>query len=273
MITQGFNFDFRNRKRSVILNMKSEVIDNFTNYVNLWETYNKDFNKEEYKNSNRHDMLKQFAELYLECVGGVNVLYDCVKDAIDKTNGVLQILYDNDIIQYIQGQTIARVIEGKLAESINLDNIEFEHGKENRYDKDLECINISKDVKHKFKDFVKNNDIKFDVDDTHSYGLEIKTSQGSGITGNKSYAVDEGGKKSKNGFYILINYKAPIEIPESVDDQTSDSVKELVGVKFKIKSFDSYFGYIEQSDWVASEHGNAASLQMKILKEKRLIKL
>lgn len=243
--------------------MKTKIIDNFVNYVNLWETKTKDLNKQEYKNSVKHDVFKNFAELYLENVGGKEVLRKCVDDAIKRTNNVLQILSKNNIMYYFaHSQIIARIIEYAICESIELENIKFKHGLENKNDKDLECVNISNKIKSKFNEFVTNNNIKFDFKNNDSYGIEIKTTSTDTITGNKSYALNKGGK-SKDSFYILVNYKTDPDI------RSSDFIDKL-----KIASFESYFGYIEQFDWmIKSENSNSASLNMKTLKEKRLIEL
>ena len=239
--------------------MKTEIIDNFVNYVNLWETKTKDLNKQEYKNSIKHDVFKKFAELYLENVGGEEVLRKCVDNALKRTNEVLQILSNNDIMRYFaHSQIIARIIECAMCESIELENITFEHGKENKYDKDLKCINISNDIKSKFKEFVTNNNINFDFNNNDSYGIEIKTTTHK-ITGNKSFALNNSGK-SKDSFYILVKYETSPSISPTID-------------KLKITSFESYFGYIEQFDWMTSENSNTASLKMDILKGKRLIEL
>lgn len=247
---------------------------NLNNYI--CEIFNKDYNADEYKNNTRHNDLKDIAQAYIDAIGGTNALFKCVDKAIQETNKILQLLYNNGISEFVNGQMLGRIIERKLAESIDLDGITYEQGKEASNDKDIECTSVSDDIKDKVKK-IAGNKLKVNLDKPHAYGIELKCSQGSGITGNKSYAIDiddgKGIKSSKDAFYILINYKGPIEITDTVDDQSSEDIKNNLHKKFIITNYSAHFGFIEQNDWVYGEKGNAASLKMGILKEKRLIKI
>ena len=247
---------------------------NLNNYI--YEMFNKHYNAEEYKKDTRHNDLKDIAQAYIDAIGGKYALLKCVDNAIKETNKILQLLYDNGISEFVNGQMLGRIIERKLAESIDLDGITYKQGKEASNDKDIECTSVSEIIKDKVKKLASNK-LKVNLDEPHAYGIELKCSQGSGITGNKSYAIDiddgKGTKSSKDAFYILINYKGPIEIVDTVDDQSSEDVKDNLHKKFIITSYSAHFGFIEQNDWVYGEKGNAASLKMGILKEKRLIKI
>ena len=244
------------------------------NYI--YEMSNKHYNADEYKKDTRHNDLKDIAQAYIDAIGGKDALFKCVDNAIKKTNKILQLLYDNGISEFVNGQMLGRIIERKLAQSMDLDGITYEQGKEASNDKDIECTSVSDNIKDKVKKLA-NNKLKVNLDEPHAYGIELKCSQGSGITGNKSYAIDiddgKGTKSSKDAFYILINYKGPIEIADTVDDQSSEDVKDNLHKKFIITIYSVHFGFIEQNDWVYGEKGNAASLKMGILKEKRLIKI
>lgn len=252
----------------------------------IYEMYNKDYDAKKYEGSESHKKYKTLAKKYLTIVGGsksipedekalnnnaqngIEIFKGCIQNAIDETNKILKIFSDNGIAGFVNGQMLGRIVEAKLAESMkDVKGFTFEQGSEASNDKDIECKECPKEL--------------FELglgDYAHFYGIELKCSQGTGITGNKSYALDvadgegKSTKSNKNAFYFLINYKAPIEIPQTVDGQTSKDVANNIKVNnFAITKYTCYFGFIEQNDWVYGDKGNAASLKMGILKNKRLI--
>lgn len=247
-------------------------------YIN--EMHNSEYNADKYKEDKRHEPLKKLAQVYVDYVS-IDKIKESVDNAIEETNKLLKLMNDNGISEFVNGQMLGRIIERKLALSIgdSWTGFKFQQGQEASEDKDIECKTVPQELIDKIKNLdIKLNDL-VNLNNAHGYGIELKCSQGSGITGNKSYALDiaDGNSKStkscKDAFYILINYKAPVEIPISVNDIDSESIKKLGKTEFKISSYNVYFGFIEQNDWVYGDKGNAASLKMGILKEKRLIKI
>ena len=248
------------------------------------EMHNSEYNADKYKEDKRHEPLKKLAQVYVDYVS-IDKIKTSVDHAIEETNKLLKIMKDNGLSEFVNGQMLGRIIERKLALSIgnSWDGFKFHQGQEASDDKDIECETVPQEFKRKFIDKIKSLGIKLndliDLNNAHSYGIELKCCQSSGITGNKSYALDiadangKNTKSCKDAFYILINYKAPVEIPISVNDVDSNSVKKIGQTEFKILSYSVYFGFIEQNDWVYGDKGNAASLKMGILKEKRLIKV
>lgn len=244
------------------------------------EMHNSKYNADEYKEDKRHEPLKKLAETYVDYVSISNIKKS-VDEAIDETNKLLKLMYDNGIAEFVNGQMLGRIIERKLAQSIgeSWDGFKFKQGSEASEDKDIECENVPKEFIDKIKNLNIELNSSINLDKPHAYGIELKCSQGAGITGNKSYALDisdensKSTKSCKDAFYILINYKAPVEIPISASDVDSTSAKKIKENNFSITSYNVHFGFIEQNDWVYGDKGNAASLKMGILKEKRLIKI
>lgn len=87
------------------------------------------------------------------------------------------------------------------------------------------------------------------------FSIELKTKRAysvkeskPSITGNRAYCdnQDERIKKTKNHFYILINYD--FNLNKRVD--------------YKIRRFRAWFGYIKQSDWKAGSNGAGTSTLM-----------
>lgn len=164
---------------------------------------------------------------YLDMLGEEN-LKTVIEKAISDSNEVIKTFKDENILEFINGHVIGRIIEKKLANRMkNINGFNYLQGRENRTDKDIICVKSPDKAK-----------------ESSYYSLECKTSIGSGITGNKSYAKDAPSEnsKDKNSFYILINnYKR-------VDE---------------IETYNAYFGYIAQSDWEYSDKGNSSRIKIK----------
>lgn len=252
------------------------------NYI--YEMHNSEYNAEKYKNNSRHKPLQILAQEYINYVS-IDKMKESIDNAIIETNKLLKLMHENGISEFVNGQMLGRIIERKLANAIGTSwkGFKFVQGSEASEDKDIECREAPKEFIDKMNDKIKSLNIDLNklinLDNAHAYGIELKCSQGSGITGNKSYALDiadntgKNTKSCKDAFYILINYKAPVEIPLTVDDQSSEDVKNNLHENFIITTYSAHFGFIEQNDWVYGDKGNAASLKMGILKEKRLIEI
>lgn len=237
------------------------------------EMHIKDYNEDEYSKDENHTKYKDLAEKYIEFAtktknadDGAKEFKKFVDTAIIKTNEVLKIFANNGISGFVNGQLIGRIIEAKLVESLNFKDFKFEQGVEISDNKDITCIKVSEDF--------------LNLGGPSAYGIEVKCSQGTEITGNKSYAMDvttnskDSIKSNKDSFYLLINYKAPSKIPQTVDDQTIKDVANINKVKdFAITDYTCYFGFITQNDWIYGDTGNSSRLKMKVLKNKRLVKI
>ena len=179
-------------------------------------------------------MVEQINE-YLKYIS-FEQLQKVVEQAIDETNQSISTITDRDVLESLG---MGRLLETKLARSMNtIPDFTFVHGKENRKDKDIMCVS----------GLVAEYPANF-------FSVEVKTSKTKSVIGNKSYANDTPteGSKDRNSFYIIIcNYKE-------------------VGI---IKSYDAFFGYIEQKDWKPADSGSSAHLDFKkLFYDGKLIKL
>lgn len=185
------------------------------------------------------------------------------------------VLGDINALDLIDGHALGRIIEKFMAYSISkkleASGLSFSHGSEAKNQKDINCdkftsgqrLELTPDEKaylkanwvgpHKGEDFANYPGF---------YGIELKCAQinkktnSLKVTGNKSYAVDqESNKHDKSAFYIIFNYVKP----------TADSPS--------ITGYNTYFGFLDQSDWLFSENGNASTINTKVLLDKRLIKI
>lgn len=229
------------------------------------EMHKKDYDAEKYENPETHKKYKDMAEKYVKYCGKEN-FKACIDKAIIETNKVLRIFLQNGITGFVNGQLIGHIIETKLVESLNFEGFTFKQGREISDNKDITCIKVSKDF--------------LELGNPAAYGIEVKCSQGTGITGNKSYALDvttdskDKIKPNKDSFYLLINYTSNIKIPQTIDDQNAETIIVNNNVEsFGIKLKSCYFGYIEQNDWMYGDTGNSASLKMPALKKHRLIEI
>ena len=243
---------------------------------------------------------KGLAEKYLAFIGGADKLARAVKGAVAYANIVLKKLasldFSKDIadavnqngviisdkalgeinaLDLIDGHALGRIIEKFMVQSIS-DNLKssdlsFSHGSEAKNQKDINCDKFTSDQRLKLtpdeKAYLKANWVGPHKGEDFAnypgfYGIELKCAQinkksnSLKVTGNKSYAVDqESNKHDKSSFYIIFNYVKP----------TADSPS--------ITGYNTYFGFLDQSDWLFSENGNASTINTKVLLDKRLIKI
>lgn len=196
--------------------------------------------KHYYKNSNEVKELLNTTEDYFPI--SIESLSSIINVSIAKFNLDVNFIIENNI-EYMLGNTLGRQIEYLLSEHIspfNTVNLHYKQGNEGT-EADLTCI---------------ENDI---------YSIEVKTSKTlikdpnkcrPIITGNSSYArdkQDETSKKSKNHYYILINYKYE---------------------NYKIVNYKAWFGFILQSDWLIPNKGAASKLNIDNPEvQKRLVEI
>lgn len=177
-------------------------------------------------------------KLYPISLESLDFIINC---AIKQYNNDVNVLIKNDIT-YLMGNTLGRPIEYLLSKFIHLNDngFQFKQGNEGN-EPDLMNINV------------------------YEYSLEVKTSKTlikdpnkcrPIITGNSSYArdkQDENSKKSKNHYYILINYKYE---------------------NYKIVDYKAWFGFIIQSDWLIPKKGAASKLNIDNPEiQKRIVKI
>ena len=196
--------------------------------------------KHYYKNSNEVKELLNTTEDYFPI--SIESLSSIINISIAKFNLDVNFIIKNDI-EYMLGNTLGRQLEYLLSEHIspfNTVNLHYKQGNEGN-EPDLKCI---------------ENDI---------YSIEVKTSKTlikdpnkcrPIITGNSSYArdkQDETSKKTKNHYYILINYKYE---------------------NYKIINYKAWFGFILQSDWLIPNKGAASKLNIDNIEvQKRLVEI
>lgn len=184
--------------------------------------------KHYYKNSNEVKELLNTTEDYFPI--SIESLSSIINISIAKFNLDVNFIIKNNI-EYMLGNTLGRQIEYLLSQHIsafNTVNLHYKQGNEGT-EPDLTCI---------------ENDI---------YSIEVKTSKTlikdpnkcrPIITGNSSYAKDkqdETSKKTKNHYYILINYKYE---------------------NYKIVNYKAWFGFIKQTDWLIPNKGAASKLDI-----------
>ena len=171
----------------------------------------------------------------------VESLNNIIDSTVNRYNNDVDIVIDNSI-EYIIGNNLGRQIEFLLSEYMHLNdaNLNYRQGGEGT-EPDLTCI------------------------DNDMYSIEVKSRKHlikspeklrPMITGNVSYAKDkqdETSRKSKNHFYILINYKYD---------------------NYKITDYKAWFGFIKQEDWLIPNKGAASNLDIDNPEvQKRIIKL
>lgn len=156
----------------------------------------------------------------------LNFIINC---AIRQYNTDVQSLIDGNKT-YLMGNTLGRPIEYLLSKFIHLNDAQF-----------------------KFKQGNEGNEPDLTNISVYEYSIEVKTSKTlikdpnkcrPIITGNSSYAKDkqdETSKKTKNHYYILINYKLENN---------------------KIIDYKAWFGFILQSDWLIPNKGAASKLDV-----------
>lgn len=229
---------------------------NLQHYLN--EGHTATYNRNEYLTSKDHDKYKQYAANYLAALNEGDKLYNCINAAINRINEIFGIFYTNGISNFLTGQMIGRMIETVLSEKMaTVNGFKFSHGKENGSNKDIKCEEVPSGFTI---DGLKYSDGVFDI--------ELKTSKSNKFTGNKSYAQDVDSNKSKDSFYILIEYKLSKELPEDTEQDNKEQ-----NFRFTITEFKAYFCYLVQNDWWYGDKGNAASLKTGVLKEKRLLEI
>lgn len=196
-------------------------------------------NKNYYKISENVKNILNITEDYFPI--SIESLNEIIKSAIDKYNNDINFIIENKI-EYMLGNTLGRQLEYLLSKYMYLNdaNINYNQGKEGT-EPDLMCI---------------GNNI---------YSIEVKTAKTlikdpeklrPIITGNASYVrdkQDENSKKTKNHFYILINYKFE---------------------NYKITDYKAWFGFIKQEDWLAPNKGGASKLNIdNINVQQNIVKL
>lgn len=196
--------------------------------------------KHYYKNSNEVKELLNTNEDYFPI--SIESLSSIINISIAKFNLDVNFIIKNNI-EYMLGNTLGRQIEYLLSQHIsafNTVNLHYKQGNEGT-EPDLTCI---------------ENDI---------YSIEVKTSKTlikdpnkcrPIITGNSSYAKDkqdETSKKTKNHYYILINYKYE---------------------NYKIVNYKAWFGFIKQTDWLIPNKGAASKLDINNQEvQKRIVEI
>ena len=200
-------------------------------------------------------LITEMTQQYINLLGENNIL-DAVRDALEnKTNNILDIFNKNSITEFVNGQMLGRIIEKNLASGRTIGGFAFRQGSEGRDEKDIECVSIGgQRLDEKFNEIIGN------VDDAHNYGIELKCTQGSRPVGNKSYAIDvtdDSTKKMKQSFYIIIT-----------------NIKWGKGTaNLRINSYNVYFAFLQQKDWVGANKGNSASIRPDVWKSDRIIQL
>lgn len=156
----------------------------------------------------------------------LNFIINC---ALRQYNTDVQSLIDENKT-YLMGNTLGRPIEYLLSKFIHLNDARF-----------------------KFKQGNEGNEPDLTNISIYDYSIEVKTGKKlikspnkcrPIITGNTSYAKDkqdETSKKTKNHYYILINY--------NLEDN-------------KIIDYKAWFGFILQSDWLIPNKGGASKLDI-----------
>lgn len=171
----------------------------------------------------------------------VESINEIIKLSIDKYNNDADIIIENNI-QYMAGNNLGRPIEYLLSQYMHLNDakLNYKQGNEGN-EPDLTCL---------------DNDL---------FSIEVKTGKTlikdpnkcrPIIIGNSAYAKDkqdDNSRKSKNHFYILINYNFN---------------------NYKIINYKAWFGFVKQEDWSIPNKGAASKLNIdNIDVQKRIIKL
>ncbi len=230
------------------------------------------------------EVYKKISQKYLDILGKDNII-KIIKQTLDDSNEILNNLcvctnkLQNIVIypaSFLTGQTIGRIVEATLARNLNIslnNEFEFVHGSENNKDKDIIC----KKIPEKLKSIFTTDEITYmrknwqgpgkKTDDflklPKYFGFELKTQQGTGATGNKSYAADIYDEtdekkqfKDRSSFYFIINYDKP---------------KSKTNIQ--LKNVKVYFGILDQSDWIFYASSGSSSKINNELLSKRFISI
>lgn len=208
------------------------------------------------KTNDNPNLFKQYAEEFVKIINKDRALEIAIKNAIKDMNNILNILYENNIMGFVTGQMIGKIIESLLAKRLNnsseLNGFSYEQSTSNKFKKDFVCTDFPKnetDIINIFKD----KPIDF-------FDIELKCSQSQQISGSKSYATDKS-KKNKESFYIFINYNKP-----SIPDEGKNDIEINKKIIIDANNINISICYLEQCDWWYS-NGGACSPKLSILKD------
>lgn len=209
------------------------------------------------KNNDDPNLFKQYAEEFVKIINKNNALKTTIIDAINDTNNILNIFYENNIMWFVNGQIIGKIIESVLAKRLNnsskLNGFSYKQSTSAKFEKDFVCTDFPKNEIDKINIFKDKSENFFDI--------ELKCSQSSQIIGGKSYAADKLSKKNKKSFYIFINYNKP-NIPNECENDIEINKKFIIDVdKINIS-----ICYLEQCDWWYSSGGSCYP-KLHILKD------
>lgn len=233
------------------------------------------YDKSKTRRADSLEYYKIISNRYLEELGGQSNFKQLINETINTVNSILSKISsltvegcDNiNFCEFLNGQALGRIFENILADKINKytpAGFIYKQGTEASFDKDIDCVsiptnfNLLNDVEDKeLIEYLKyhwsgkgKSDKEFFKSPKY-FGIELKTSQSSGATGNKTYAASEHDEnsKSKSAFYIIINYKKP-----------SGPSYSITGVK-------AYFGFLDQMDWsFYADKTGTATINKNILK-------
>ena len=218
---------------------------------------------------------KTLAVRYLDALGGETKMKSIINETVTKVNTILSHISklqiegcdDLNFCEFLNGQALGRIFENVLADKIDKgtpNGFSFKQGTEASFDKDINCesiprgfalldditdIDLIEYMKEHWSGVGKTDKDFFKL--PKYFGIELKTSQSKGATGNKSYANAEHSEnaKSKSAFYIIINYDKP-----SAPNYTVNNVH-------------AYFGFLDQMDWVFyADKSGTAKINNNLLK-------
>lgn len=255
----------------------NEYINEAEKYVRLANGELVKYDKNKIRRADSLEYYKIISKKYLDELGGQQKFQSIINETVNKVNGILSQVgnlnlegCDNvNFCEFLNGQALGRIFENVLVKVIDKNTpsgFKYEQGTESSFDKDINCVSIPNNFN--FLDETQDKDIieylkyhwsgvgKNDKDFFNSpkyFGIELKTKQSKGATGNKSYAMAEHDEnsKSKSAFYIIINYKAP-----AAPNYTITNVK-------------AYFGFLDQMDWTFyKDKSGTANINNNILKSR-----
>lgn len=210
----------------------------------------------EYLNTDNPNLFKQYAEEFVKLINKDGALEIVIKNTIEDINNILNIFYENNIMGFVTGQMIGKIIESVLAKRLNnsllLNGFSYRHSISDKVEKDLVCTNIPENEISKI-DIFKDKSLEF-------FDIELKCSQSHQISGSKSYATDES-KKNKESFFIFINYNKP-----NITDEGENGIKINKKINIDVDNINISICYLEQCDWWYC-NGGACSPKLSILKD------
>lgn len=188
-------------------------------------------------------MYTQLEEHYLKMMGVENIL-GIIEESVAHYNSFIDMAVQCGYAGYApminHGRSIGPLMEMEIASRLgNVNGFKFRQGKESSNDKDFECIEYGHRFNKKFAPIIGN------IYDPHNYGIELKCSTKKyevKPTGNRSFAVSDNKMKSKDSFYICLS-----RICANQD------------TKFHIASYQVWFIYVEQRDWLPCREGGGSS--------------